>query len=268
MPSTRRLLPWLGFMLGLAAMGCATSPMGRKQLILLPDSQMNALGSQSFADLKEAQAISRDPRINAYVQCVSRPLLEVSGSSIAPERWEIVVFKDDSANAFALPGGKIGVHTGLLKVAETPGQLAAVIGHEIGHVTARHGNERVSEGLVAQGGLAVLGEVMKTKTGRQELYALLGMGVQVGVLLPHSRTQESEADRIGLEIMAKAGFDPAESIELWKNMSRNGGRQPPEFLSTHPSHGSRISELTDSQARVRPLFTNARAAGRNPTCSR
>jgi predicted Zn-dependent protease len=109
---------------------------------------------------------------------------------------------------------------------------------------------------------------MKSRTGRQELYALLGIGVQVGVLLPHSRTQESEADRIGLEIMARAGFDPAESVELWRNMSRDGGRQPPEFLSTHPSHGRRIEDLEESQARVRPLFTNARSAGRNPVCSR
>lgn len=252
----------------LALAGCATSPTGRTQLILLPDSQMDALGAQSFAELRRQQPTSTDPSLNAYVQCVARPLLAVSGSSIPADRWEVVVFKDDSANAFALPGGKIGVHTGLLKVAVTPGQLAAVIGHEIGHVIARHGNERVSEGLVAQGGLAVLGEVMKSRSGRQEIFAALGLGVQFGILLPHSRTQESEADRIGLEMMARAGFDPAESIELWKNMSKAGGSQPPEFLSTHPSHSSRIQDLANDQARVRPLYSAARAAGKVPSCNR
>jgi len=255
-------------LLWVALAGCATSPTGRNQLILLPDSQMDALGAQSFTELKRAQPTSNDPALNRYVQCIARPLLAVSGSSIPADRWEIVVFNDESANAFALPGGKIGVHTGILKVAETPDQLAAVIGHEIGHVIARHGNERVSETLVTQGGLAVLGEVMKSRGGRQEIFAALGLGVQFGILLPHSRTQESEADRIGLEMMARAGFDPAESIQLWKNMSRNGGSQPPEFLSTHPSHSSRIADLSADQSRVRPLYLSAREQGRVPQCKR
>lgn len=258
----------LAGLLALLAVGCATSPLGRKQLILLPDGQMDSLGAQSFTELKQSQTVSRDPSINAYVQCVSQPLLQVSGSKLPPERWEIVVFKDDSANAFALPGGKIGVHTGLLKVAVTPGQLAAVIGHEIGHVLARHGNERVSESLLAQGGLAMLGEVMKSRSGRQEIFALLGLGVQVGVLLPHSRTQESESDRIGVEMMARAGFDPIEAIELWKNMAKASNGGPPEFLSTHPSHSSRIDELRQEQARVRPLYLAARDSGRSPECRR
>ncbi|MFN7684580.1 MAG: M48 family metallopeptidase [Oligoflexia bacterium] len=256
------------FLLLTLTAACSTSPLGRKQLILLPDSQMDLLGSQSFADLKQGQPVSKDARINAYVQCVSKPLLAVSGSAIAAERWEIVVFQEDSANAFALPGGKIGVHTGLLKVAVTPAQLAAVMGHEIGHVLARHGNERVSEGLLAQGGLAVLGQVMKTQGGRQEIAALLGVGLQVGVLLPHSRTQESEADRIGLEMMARAGFDPAQSVELWKNMSKGAGSgQPPEFLSTHPSHSSRIEDLRVRQEKVRPLYLQALEAGKQPRCT-
>lgn len=254
--------------LGIVLFACATSPLGRKQLILLPDSQMDQLGAQSFAELKRGQSISRDASVNAYVQCVSKPLLAVSGSALPAERWEIVVFNEDSANAFALPGGKIGVHTGLLKVATTPGQLAAVIGHEIGHVLARHGNERVSESLVAQGGLAVLGEAMKSKGGRQEIFALMGLGVQFGILLPHSRTQERESDRIGLEMMARAGFDPVEAIELWKNMEKASNGGPPEFLSTHPSQASRMEELSRDQARVKPLFLATREFGRNPDCRR
>ena len=257
------------FLLLLAAAwssGCATSPTGRKQLILMPDSQMNALGAQAFADLRRSSPTEADPKLNAYVRCVAGPILAVSGSSIPAEKWEIVVFKDPSANAFALPGGKIGVHTGLLQVAVTPAQLATVLGHEVGHVLARHGNERVSEGLVAQGGLAALGSILEKKTGRTEIYALLGLGVQFGVLLPHSRTQESEADEIGLRLMARAGFDPAQSIELWKNMSKNSGGQPPEFLSTHPSHSSRIQDLTRMQEQVKPFYQQAVSAGRAPDC--
>ena len=258
----------LGCLLAGLALACATSPLGRKQLILLPDSQMDSLGAQSFAEMKRGQSISQDSGINAYIQCISKALLAVSGSSLPADRWEIVTFNEDSANAFALPGGKIGVHTGLLKVAVTPGQLAAVIGHEIGHVLARHGNERVSESLLAQGGLAMLGEVMSSKAGRQEIFALLGLGVQVGILLPHSRTQESESDRLGVEIMARAGFDPIEAIELWKNMAKASNGGPPEFLSTHPSHSTRIEELRREQARVRPLYLAARDAGKTPNCKR
>ncbi|MEN9722712.1 MAG: hypothetical protein RJB38_698 [Pseudomonadota bacterium] len=250
-----------------SVVACVTSPTGRKQLILLPESQMGALGAQTFAEMKRSQVLAQDSRLNDYVRCVALPILAVSGSEIPQERWEIVVFKDDTANAFALPGGKIGVHTGLLKVAVTPAQLAAVLGHEVGHVLARHGNERVSEGLLAQGGQAALASILKSKGGRAEIAALLGVGLQFGVLLPHSRTQESEADQMGLELMAKAGFDPVESIELWKNMSRGTGGQPPEFLSTHPSHSTRIGDLARLQDRVRPWFLKARESGREPHCS-
>jgi len=249
-----------------AVISCATSPAGRKQLILLPESQMSSLGGQAFSEMKRTQPTERDPALNEYVRCVAKPILAVSGSAIPADQWEIVVFKDASANAFALPGGKVGVHTGLLKVAKTPGQLATVIGHEVGHVLARHGNERVSEGLLAQGGQAALGAILKQDSGRAEIFALLGLGVQFGILLPHSRTQESEADVIGLELMAKAGFDPAESIELWKNMAKASNGQPPEFLSTHPSHSTRIQDLTERQKQVRPVFLQAQAAGRAPVC--
>lgn len=251
---------------GMLLLACATSPTGRKQLILLPESQMSTLGAQAFQEMQRTQSVEKNQVLNEYVQCVSRPILAVSGSSIPAEKWEILVFQDASANAFALPGGKIGVHTGLLKVAVNADQLATVIGHEIGHVLARHGNERVSEGLLAQGGQAALGALLKKKEGRAEIFALLGLGVQFGILLPHSRTQESEADEMGLRLMAKAGFDPAQSIDLWKNMAKSSGGQPPEFLSTHPSHDSRIADLTRLQQDVRPLYQQVAVAGRLPRC--
>src|SRR3989344_2912121 len=132
--------------------GCATSPAGRRQVMLVPDSQMNAMGSQSFQQMKQQTPIESDPATNRYVQCVAMAIAHEAREQTNVSDWEVVVFRDKTANAFALPGGKIGVHTGILPVAKTPGQLAAVLGHEVGHVIARHGNERVSQGLVPQGG--------------------------------------------------------------------------------------------------------------------
>lgn len=246
----------------LIAVACATSPEGRRQLNILPASQMDAMGVQSFTDLKSKTPIEKDAAINNYVKCVANGI-----TSALPEKrdWEVVVFKDDSANAFALPGGKIGVHTGLLKVATNQDQLAAVIGHEVGHVLANHGNERVSEQLLTQGGLTVLGGIMSQKGGQKYdlLVTALGVGTQYGILLPHSRTQESEADVIGLDLMAKAGFNPAQSVNLWQNMEKAGGGQPPEFLSTHPSHGTRIANLQKNIPEAEGFY---KAAGRHPAC--
>lgn len=244
---------------------CATSPRGRKQLILLPADQMDSMGAQAFNDMKTKVPIEKDPSLNSYVQCIAKPLAAQVTSQAPKGDWEIIVFKDDSANAFALPGGKIGVHTGMLAVAETPAQLAAVVGHEIGHVVAQHSNERVSETVVTQVGLAGVGIALNDKNPNYNLImGALGVGAQFGLLLPHSRTQESEADLIGLELMAKAGFDPSESVALWQNMSKAGGGQPPEFLSTHPSHGTRIANLQNTIPQVRPLYDAAKTRPRCP----
>ena len=259
--------------LGLVA-ACVTSPLGRQQLKIMPDSQMDAMGVQAFQQMKSSQPIERDSALNAYVRCVAEPIAAVSGSKLTPKQWEVVVFKDQTANAFALPGGKIGVHTGLLRVAKTDGELAAVLGHEVGHVLAGHGNERVSESLVVNLGLA--GTVAILSGGQKKnddrfglLMAALGVGAQFGILLPHSRDQESEADIIGLNLMAKAGFDPRESVALWKNMiADSGGRAPPEFLSTHPASESRIENLEAKIPKVMPDFERLKASGTIPHCQR
>lgn len=236
-------MKWIGLLMIILSFACATSPRGRKQLILLPDEQMSAMGVQAFSELKQKTPIERNPAVNAYVQCVAKPLSALVPASGAG--WEIVVFNEpETVNAFALPGGKIGVYTGLLKVAKNSSQLAAVIGHEIGHVIAKHGNERVSEAFAAEGGLAIISAIAQNRGPKYGLLvSALGLGAQFGILLPHSRTQESEADLVGLELMAKAGFDPHEAVGLWQNMSASGGGQPPEFLSTHPSHASRIGNI-------------------------
>jgi predicted Zn-dependent protease len=249
-----------------AAGGCATSPEGRRQAMLVSEAQMDSMGAQAFGEMKSQTPIERDAATNAYVKCVADAI-----TTAMPEQraWEVVVFKDDSANAFALPGGKIGVHTGLLKVAQTPAQLAAVIGHEVGHVIARHGAERVSEQMVAQGVVLGTGLVLQRQNmGElkfQVMMAALGLGAQFGVLLPHSRSQESEADIIGLKLMASAGFDPTQSVELWKNMSQSGGAGVPEFLSTHPGHDTRISNLSSRMTEAKGIYEHSKV---RPNCKR
>ncbi len=249
-----------------AAVGsaCATSPTGRRQLLLFPEGQVAQLGAQAYSDMKKQQPLNNDPSINRYVACVTNAII-ASNRNQLPGEWEVTVFADEQANAFALPGGKIGVFTGLLRVADNADQLAAVIGHEVGHVVANHGNERMSSGAIANLGMSVLSAYGEGGENRQLLVAALGIGYDLGVAKPHSRGQESEADNYGLALMANAGFDPASSIQLWKNMGALG-QAPPEILSTHPSPATRIQNLTNLQTEAQPLFQKARAAGRKPNC--
>ncbi len=241
---------------------CTTSPTGRTQLILMPDSQMNQMGLQAFTNIKGKTPVETDRTTNRYVQCVANAITREVGG-----QWEVVVFRDDSANAFALPGGRIGVNTGLLKVASNQHQLATVIGHEVAHVQSRHSNERVSQKFAVEQGLGLINAVANPQTGTgKTLMGLLGVGAQYGVLLPYTRLQESEADILGLNIMARAGFDPRESTRLWINMSRANKGQPPEFLSTHPSHSSRISELEKRMATALQLQARAQQQGKRPAC--
>ncbi|HLF66383.1 MAG TPA: M48 family metallopeptidase, partial [Gammaproteobacteria bacterium] len=164
--------------------------------------------------------------------------------------------------AFALPGGKIGVYTGMLQVATTQDQLAAVIGHEIAHVVAAHSNERISTQAATQMGLTVA----NSSGVNRNVQALLGVGAQYGILLPYSRTQESEADVLGLELMARAGFNPEASVQVWKNMAEKYGNQPPEFLLTHPSYNTRMMDLHHDMPQAKVLYEAAKAQGLHPAC--
>ncbi len=242
---------------------CATSPTGRSQLVLMPESQMTQMGLQAFENIKQETPVDASSTANRYVKCVAQAITREVGGS-----WEVVVFTDESANAFALPGGKIGVNSGLLKVAKNQDQLATVIGHEVAHVLAHHSNERVSQQFAVDQSLGLISALAspQTQTGRT-MMGLLGVGAQYGILMPYSRTQEAEADRLGLELMARAGFNPAESINLWRNMSAAGGAQPPEFLSTHPSHSTRISGLSAILPNAQRLQTIAQQQGKRPACN-
>lgn len=264
----RKNIASIMIVLGLVvALGCATSPLGRRQLKLQSSQEMEQLGVLSFQQIKTDMRQSSDAATRGYVQCVSRAILSAMPGE-TPAAWEVVVFEDDSANAFALPGKKIGVNTGLLSVAVNQDQLAAVIGHEVGHVIADHSNERVSQAKLAQVGMAlvqVAGRGAGMSPEKQQLLGLLGIGVQVGVLLPYSRIHEAEADLIGLDLMANAGFDPAESVSLWENMGQ-GAAAPPELLSTHPSNSRRIAGLSKRVPDAQVLRNTARATGAVPRC--
>jgi predicted Zn-dependent protease len=249
-------------LLGNEFIACATSPTGRKQLVLVDDADMNQMGAEAFEEMKKQTPVERGAAVNAYVNCIVSALLAVTDDPTGVQSWEVVVFRDETANAFALPGGKIGVHTGILPVARTAGQLAAVLGHEIGHVIARHGNERVSQ---AQAGNAVLGAVGAVVENEAVLGAI-GAGAQFGVLLPFSRSHESEADVIGQRLMAQAGFNPEESVKLWQNMAELGGEQPPEIMSTHPAHDTRIEDLRKGLLETLPMYQQAQNSGRRPNC--
>jgi predicted Zn-dependent protease len=197
-------------------------------------------------------------------------ILEVIPPGYGPDdgRWEVLVFEDTQPNAFALPGGKIGVHTGMLDVATTPAQLAAVLGHEVGHVLLRHGNERMSHSILADTAMNTASiAVGATAPEYQDLIVGgLGVGAQFGVLLPFSRKHESEADQVGQIFMAEAGFYPAEAITLWQNMAEMSGQGPAQWQSTHPSDATRIAKLHANLPRAMAEYEKARAAGKNPQC--
>ncbi|WP_372871033.1 M48 family metallopeptidase [Shewanella sp.] len=243
--------------------GCAThqSPTGRGQTLLFSTAEMNQLGASSFEEMKKQQKISKDSKINAYVACVANRVTAALPNN--NEHWEVVVFDSPQVNAFALPGGHIGVYTGLLKVAENQDQLAVVLGHEVAHVLAQHSNEQVSRAQLTGTGLQLANVALGAGgVANRDLYmAALGLGAQVGYILPFGREQETEADVMGLELMARAGFDPRAGTKLWQNMAKVGGEQGPELLSTHPSHSTRISELSKLEQKVLPLYEAAKAAG-------
>ncbi len=238
------------------AMACETNPYtGRSQLLMMPVSQELQLGAQAYAQVKNDPKVklSQDPREVEPVKRVAQRVIEAAKRSKYAEmakrfEWEVAVIKDDKTmNAFALPGGKIAVYTGIFPVAKNEAGLAAVMGHEVVHALARHGAERMSQNIVAQIGLEAANIALGAGGGpllSQGVMAALGAGVQVGILLPFSRAHESEADYIGLLLAAQAGYDPREALRLWERMEQlSGGKSPSEFLSTHPSHGTRIQQL-------------------------
>jgi predicted Zn-dependent protease len=267
-----RLIPILvGLVIigGLLFKGCQEGPFGRKQLTLMSPAQEYNLGVQAFQEvLRKSHVVSGGP-VPAAVRHVGEQLAEAAEDpdlrklfrvrSDARFGWDFKVVESNQVNAFCLPGGKVVVYTGILPVCQTEGGLAAVMGHEIGHALARHGAERMAQQQLVQIGQVAAAISLSDMDLRKRVQVMAALGVvsQVGVLMPFSRNQESEADHIGLLLMARAGYDPVEAVEFWQRMERQGGSGAPEFLSTHPSHGRRIQQLRGWLPEARAIYARS-----------
>ncbi|QYM80593.1 M48 family metallopeptidase [Horticoccus luteus] len=256
----KRFLPLLAAAL-FALAGCYTNPVtGRQSLVLVQPSQELALGAQSFQAIRQQEKVSTDAKMNERVKRVGERIAAAVGSEMPNAQWEFVVFDSPEVNAFALPGGKVGVYSGLLKLATTDDELAIVMGHEIGHVVARHGAERMSEQMVIDG-LGALGDAYAQNHYSPQTVQLFetayGGATTVGRVLPHSRANESEADHMGVVFAAQAGYDPRAAITFWKKMSELKTTKPgllDKFLSTHPADAQRIADLQALMPQVVPIY--------------
>lgn len=239
--------------------GCAQNQFtGRRQLLLYSDAEMSQLGANSYDEATgQYPRITRGGQYDMVMRCGRRIVEAVKQDPISDYNWEVRLLQaDDVVNAFALPGGKIAVYTGLLKVCQNEDQLAAVMGHEVAHVILQHGNERVSQNVATELGVAGIGALLQGgwSDGSQEskglIMAAVGLGAQYGVLMPYSRDHESEADMQGLRYMVRAGYDGREAANLWDRMAELGGGGGPEFFSTHPSSNKRARELREMLPRI------------------
>lgn len=255
----KRTLWWVVILLGLIVAACAKAPVtGRSQLMLVSEKDTEQAGLQAYREIMSKSKVSPDPQHNARIRRIGERIAKVAER---PQyQWEFIVIDDPKMiNAWALPGGKVAVYTGLLNLNLSDDELAAVMAHEIAHAIAQHSRERMSEAVGLNVGLGVLGGSGKMSEG--QLKALeLAFGIGVG--LPFSRKQESEADYIGLDLMAKAGFDPRAALSLWQKMSQvAGGQKTPELLSTHPSNERRMQDIQAALPRVLPIYEAARRQG-------
>jgi predicted Zn-dependent protease len=251
--------------------GCHTNPYtDRSQLLLMPSGLMNEMGAAQYGETLQDPKIvlSKDPREIEPVKRVAARIIEAAKRSKYAEAaksfdWEVTVIKDDNTkNAWALPGGKIAVYTGIFPMAKTEAGLAAIMGHEVVHALAQHGGERMSQGLMAQVGMSAAAILLSTQGGNPALNQLgmqaMGLGLQTGVLLPFSRKHESEADYIGVLLAADAGYDPREAVRIWERMAAaSGGGAQPEFLSTHPANETRIANLNGWMPEAMALYQRA-----------
>ena len=231
----------LAGVLAVVLFACQKVPItGRQQVILLSASEENRMGITAYKQIMKDEKLSKNRRINAMVKRVGRRIAKVANR---PDfKWEFRVIEKDIANAFALPGGKVAVYTGILKYTQTETGLAVVMSHEVAHALARHGGERVSRSMIAQLGLTAV--QVGLRTNDPAIMQGIALAYGVGVDLPFSRGQESEADHIGLILMAKAGYNPKQAIPFWQRMEAGKkGQAPPEFLSTHPSGDTRITQI-------------------------
>ncbi len=229
--------------------------------------QIEQMAAEQFKQMRAELPLSDSAADNAYVRCISTAIIGQLDEPYASYDWDIALFEDEAVNAFAMPGGKIGVYTGIFEVAVNKDQLATVISHEVAHVTEDHSLERANREQWTHG-IAVIGsEVVDYNTGL-ETTDIVVLGAQLGLLLPYGRADESEADLIGLRYMASAGFDPRASIALWANMAAKAEGGSPELLSTHPSEETRMSRLSADMPEAMRLYEQAQAEGHQSGCQR
>ena len=246
-----------GLLAGLGAPGLAgcsqNATTGRRQLVFVDDGQLAGLADQAWNEVVAKIPPVADPAAHARLARIGAPLVEAAGRKDLT--WSFTVLDSPEFNAFVLPNGKVGFFRGLLQFAQTEGAIAAVLGHEIGHVLARHSAERMSQELAVQAGVAIAQQLIAEDAGEyaDEIGAALGVGAVMGVILPYSRKHELEADRVGVDLMRKAGHDPAEAVRFWERMVDRGARQPkpPEVISTHPADARRLEALKAAVAETK-----------------
>ena len=230
---------------------------GRKSLDLVSSSEELQMGFSEFDKMKHDVPINHDPQLNAMVQRVGKRIAAIAQPDMPNAQWEFVVFDSPEANAFCLPGGKVGVYSGILPITKDDAGLATVLGHEVGHAVAHHGGERMTEAMGLQLGGQLLGSATATSKYQALVPQLYGMGSQLAVALPHSRKQESEADEIGIIYMSRAGYPPQAAIDFWQRFSAYNsasGSKPPWFLSTHPVDADRVTHLKQLLPRAQSEF--------------
>jgi predicted Zn-dependent protease len=249
---------------------CKTVPLtGRKGLKLISSQEINAMSFQQYDQLKQSEPLSNNTRQVQQVQQVGERIqkaieayLQANGHSELLDgfQWEFVLIESEQVNAFCMPGGKVAFYTGILPYCQDETGIAVVMGHEIAHAIAEHGNERMSQALLQQMGGITLGVAMKEQPAEtQALFAAAyGLGSQYGVMLPFSRKHESEADELGLYFMAMAGYDPEAAPDFWLRMSKAGGQKPPEFMSTHPADQTRANHLRKIMPKAKEYYEKSK----------
>ncbi|QDU78972.1 TPR repeat-containing protein YfgC precursor [Polystyrenella longa] len=249
----------LPLMVCLFVLGCRSTPVsGRKQVLLVPEQQEIQMGAQAYTEILSKETRSANPRFEELVNRVGQRIAEVVNR---PDfQWEFTVVQSKEMNAFALPGGKVCIYEGLLPICEDEAGLAVVMSHEVAHVIARHGSERMSHEMIAQGAGKALDIFTDELTVEEQAIwkKAYGLGSQYGVILPYSRKHEMEADVIGVKLMAEAGYDPSAAVEFWERFAAaKGGEQQPEWLSTHPSDGSRAAALREELPNALTIYSKA-----------
>lgn len=256
--SLKRLLAF-GIPICGCGLGCRSTPYtGRSRLLFVPEQQEVSLGQTAYTEVMQKEQPSQNVRFQQIVERVGLRIASVSGRT--DYQWETKVVASETQNAFCLPGGKIVVYEGILPICQSEAGLAVVMSHEVAHVLARHGGERMSQSMVVNGAQSVVGFVMRNQEQVQRDIAMrvYGLGTQYGVLLPYSRKHELEADKIGLMLMAQAGYDPTEAPRFWTRFgSSTTSAKPAEFLSTHPSDARRAAELESQLPQALQLYTSA-----------